>query len=500
MALSPKLVLRQSQTLAITPQLMQAIKLLQLSTLELNAYIETELGKNPLLEREETTEQASDSALSNDPDDSTASDRLETGDWAESELEVSAEAIADKFDAPADSLFPEDLDQSLPISRTGGSDAESDPRAFLENLAETGQSLHDHLANQLGEYVDGQTDRLVGMTVIDEIDENGYFKGSLDDIAERLAVPQSHVEQILKLVQSFDPVGVGARSLEECLTIQLMEQGRFDPAMQALVENLELAAKREFNRLVSICGVDKEDLADMLVELRALDPKPGRGFQGAPITLVVPDILVREEPGGFWGVELNQETVPRLIVNRAYYARIDRTSLTVEEKTYLSEKLQSANWLIKSLDQRARTMIKVGKEIVRQQDGFFVHGVEHLKPLTLKQIADAIDMHESTVSRVTSNKYIATPRGTFEMKFFFTSAIAASDGGDAHAAEAVRQKIKRLIDAEKPDAILSDDQIVRSLMEDGIDIARRTVAKYREAMRIPSSVQRRREKKALISV
>jgi RNA polymerase sigma-54 factor len=266
--------------------------------------------------------------------------------------------------------------------------------------------------------------------------------------------------------------------------------------MKALLDHLELAAKRDFAGLRRKCGVDVEDITEMLSELRALDPKPGRGFSSSPVETVIPDIFVREEQGGTWGIELNPETMPRVLVNRTYYAQIDRATLSVDEKSYLSEQLQSASWLVKSLDQRARTMVKVGKEIVRQQDGFFARGVDHLKPLTLRQVAEAIEMHESTVSRVTSNKYIATPRGVFELKYFFTAAIQSADGGDAHAAEAVRQRIKKLIDAEDPKKVLSDDQLVKALKDDGVDIARRTVAKYRESMRISSSVQRRREKRA----
>ena len=283
-----------------------------------------------------------------------------------------------------------------------------------------------------------------------------------------------------------------ARSLQECLSLQLIERDRFDPAMQKLMENLEIAARRDFRRLADLCGVDQEDVVDMLSELRTLTPRPGSAFAGEPAPTVTPDVYVREMSDGAFSVELNADTLPRVLLDRTYYAEISRVSRTEEDKTFISECQASANWLIKSLDQRARTILKVSSEIVRQQDGFFVHGVRALRPLNLKTVADAVEMHESTVSRVTSNKYVATPRGVFELKYFFSASIPATQGGESHSAEAVRHRIKEMIEKESREAVLSDDQIVERLRAHGIDIARRTVAKYRESLRIPSSVERRR--------
>jgi RNA polymerase sigma-54 factor len=497
MGMSPKLVLRQSQSLQITPQLMQAIKLLQLSSLELSAFVERELVQNPLLERDEVGDGVQDTPPSDDGPDLARDD--ERPDWTSDQLETSSQAVADNLDTAADNVFPEDapvgpLAPSLALPGSNGAALEDRPDIDAFLTRET--SLHEHLSDQMTLAITAPEERLIARMLIDAIDENGYLQAPLDDVAERLGADVEKVEAVLGIIQTFDPVGVGARSLAECLALQLREKNRFDPAMKALLDHLELAAKRDFAGLRRRCGVDVDDITEMLSELRALDPKPGRGFSSSPVETVIPDIFVREEQGGTWGVELNPETMPRLLVNRTYYAQIDRATLTVDEKSYLSEQLQSASWLVKSLDQRARTMVKVGEEIVRQQDGFFARGVDHLKPLTLRQVAEAIEMHESTVSRVTSNKYIATPRGVFELKYFFTAAIQSADGGDAHAAEAVRQRIKKLIDAEDPKKVLSDDQLVRALKEDGVDIARRTVAKYRESMRISSSVQRRREKRA----
>jgi RNA polymerase sigma-54 factor len=304
---------------------------------------------------------------------------------------------------------------------------------------------------------------------------------------------------VLAVLQTFDPPGVFARDLAECLALQLKERDRFDPAMQALVARLDLVARRDFAALKKACGVGDEDLADMIAEIRRLNPKPGLAFGSAPVHPIVPDVFVHPAPDGAWLVELNSDTLPKVLVNQRYYAEVSATARREGEKSYLAECLQSATWLVRALDQRARTILKVANEIVRQQDAFFAHGVEQLRPLNLKTVAEAIGMHESTVSRVTANKYMATSRGIFELKYFFTSAIAAAHGGEAHSAEAVRHRIKQLIDAESAADVLSDDTIVNRLREAGIDIARRTVAKYREALRIPSSVQRRREKQVAAS-
>ena len=328
------------------------------------------------------------------------------------------------------------------------------------------------------------------------MDEGGYLRADLAEIAERLGCDQSKAEQVLACLQGFEPTGVMARDVRECLTLQLKERDRFDPAMAALLDHLDLLARRDMAGLRRACGVDDEDLKDMLAELRALTPRPGAAFGGEPAAPVTPDAVVREGLGGMWHVELNSDALPRLLVDQRYHARVSGGARTDADKTFVADCLASANWLVRSLDQRAKTILKVSSEIVRQQDGFLAFGVEHLRPLNLKTVADAIGMHESTVSRVTSNKYLATPRGVFEMKFFFTAAIQSSDGGVAHSAESVRHKIRQLIEAEREaEAVLSDDRIVEILNEAGVDVARRTVAKYREAMRIPSSVERRRRLK-----
>jgi RNA polymerase sigma-54 factor len=327
------------------------------------------------------------------------------------------------------------------------------------------------------------------------VDEAGYLTGDVATVAEKLGAPLAQVEAVLARLQMFEPAGVFARNLTECLALQLKERDRFDPAMQKLVENLALLARHDLAALRKLCGVDEEDLADMIAELRKLNPKPGRSFDSAQVQPIVPDVFVKPAPDGGWQVELNSDTLPKVLINQRYFAQISKSARGGKEKSYLADCLQTATWLVRALDQRAKTILKVSGEIVRQQDAFFALGVRHLRPLNLKTVADAIGMHESTVSRVTANKYMATTRGIFELKYFFTASIAAADGGEAHSAEAVRDHIRQLIEGEAVADVLSDDTLVDRLREAGIDIARRTVAKYREAMRIPSSVQRRRDRK-----
>jgi RNA polymerase sigma-54 factor len=506
MALTQKLEFRQSQALVMTPQLMQAIKLLQLSNLDLTAYVDAELERNPLLERseEEPPLPGGEPAESDGdrPDDS------RPGDWLGEDLAVTRSAIEDQLGTKLDNVFPEDSGQ-LP-ARAGtdmpaysewaavGSGGRDDGEYNLEAFVTSEATLADHLAEQLSLAIADPVRRLIGQYLIDLVDEAGYLTADVDAVAEKLGASVPDVEAVLAILQGFDPPGVCARSLSECLAIQLKDRDRFDPAMQALVQHIDLLAKRDLNALRKLCGVDEDDLAEMIVEIRRLNPKPGLAFGSVLVQPIVPDVLVRARPDGSWLVELNTDTLPKVLVNQSYYSEISRSARGDKEKVYLTDCLQTATWLVRALDQRARTILKVATEIVRQQDGFLTHGVRHLRPLNLKTVADAIGMHESTVSRVTANKYMATSRGIFELKYFFTSAIAAANGGEAHSAEAVRHRIRTLIDAEELPNVLSDDTIVERLRKDGIEIARRTVAKYREAMRIPSSVQRRRDKQVMV--
>ena len=377
--------------------------------------------------------------------------------------------------------------------KSGGS-FEGDEDGFESSIAQEATLKGQHLEEQVSIAALTDDDRLICMALIDAIDEAGYLRADLAELAQRLGTDIEDVEAVLGVLQGFDPVGVGARDLAECLSLQLKARDRFDPAMQALMSRLELLARRDMAQLTQACGVDAEDIADMIAEIRSLNPKPGLAFGTEKVTPVVPDVFVRLGPDGGWLVELNSDTLPRLLVNNQYFAKVNKGARDKDSKNYLADCLNNANWLVKSLDQRARTILKVSSEIVRQQDAFLTHGVRHLRPLNLRTIADAIQMHESTVSRVTSNKYIATTRGVFELKYFFTASIQAVNGAESHSAEAVRDRIREMIEKEEGVEILSDDRIVSLLTADGVNIARRTVAKYREAMRIPSSVERRRIK------
>ena len=338
-------------------------------------------------------------------------------------------------------------------------------------------------------------DRLIAAALIELLDEAGYLPADLDLVRTQLGATPAHFEDVIAQLQRFDPPGIFARSLQECLALQLREKDRLDPAMEKLLRHLDLLAKRERGALMKLCGVDAEDLTGMIAEIRELNPKPALAFASDVAPPIVPDVMLRPQPGGGWQIELNNDNLPRVLANEKYYARVQASARTKLDRDYLSERWQQANWLVKALHQRATTILKVSSEIVRQQDKFFVHGVQRLRPLILRDIAAAVEMHKSTVSRVTQNKFIATPRGLFELKYFFTTALTRHDGGETVSSEAVREQIRALIEAERPNTILSDDRIAEILREGGIDIARRTVAKYREGMRIASSAQRRREKR-----
>ncbi|HZH50732.1 MAG TPA: RNA polymerase factor sigma-54 [Microvirga sp.] len=468
MSATQRLELRQGQSLAMTPQLLQSIRLLQLSHAELVAYVEAELERNPLLQ----------------------------------EAEGGAFPRSPARQAPAaprpDSARVRSTPRPLPVPKGEASGASSPPgrgqelKPELEATLARPDSLTEHLEAQLDLATAEPAARAIGRHLIHSLDEAGYLTEDVAVVAERTGTTPGEVEALLALIQTFDPPGTGARTLAECLAIQLKERDRLDPVMQTLLGRLDLVARRDFAALRRLCGVDEEDLVDMLSEIRRLEPKPGLAFAPAPVDVLVPDVLVREAPEGGFAVELNPDTLPRILFDRSYHAQVVRSVRSEEDRIFLSECLQTAHWLTRSLDQRARTILKVATEIVRRQEGFFRHGAGALRPLTLKNVAEAIGMHESTVSRVVANKAVGTAGGVFPMKHFFASA--AGDGH--HASAAVRLRIRQLVEAEESaGAVLSDDAIARKLNAEGIGIARRTVAKYREVLRIPSSAERRRRVK-----
>ena len=489
MSISQRIDQRQVQTLVMTPQLQQAIKLLQMSNMELDDFVEQEIEKNPLLERPESGGDEAPIAESGEIKEDFATN--------EGPQEVSQEAAeADVQNTNDEDVWASDgYTGEDRFAKTSGSGSfDDDEFSAAQNIAEK-PSLRTHLREQINvDFID-PSDRMIAAALIEMLDEAGYLPADLTLMRTQLGATPEHFENIIARLQRFDPCGIFARSLQECLALQLKEKNRFDPAMEILLQNLDLLARRENSALMRICKVDAEDLADMIAEIRQLNPKPATAFASDVSVPIVPDVMLRPQPNGGWHVELNTETLPRVLANERYYAQIHTSASKKADKDYIASHWQQANWLVKALHQRATTILKVAAEIVKQQDAFFVHGVHHLKPLVLKDIALLVEMHESTVSRVTQNKYIATPRGLFELKYFFTTAIARGDGGADMSSEAVRARIRMMIENEKPKAILSDDHLSMMLRGEGIDIARRTVAKYREAMNIPTSAQRRREKR-----
>lgn len=482
MALGPRLDLRQSQSLVMTPQLQQAIRLLALSNLELESFIAEAVADNPLVdlanEEGERAAPAESSEIAEAVPGESAGEGLGDGEAA---LDIAGEMLDRDFDTGS--------------SRGSGAGGGEDMPDIGER-ASGEETLAEYLHAQLGAAGGTEVHQFIARQIIDQLDEAGYLTIELAEIADLLGVSMDQAEAGLALVQSLDPTGVGARSLSECLALQAKEADRYDPCMEVLIANLDLLARGNFAQLKRMCRVDDEDLSDMIAELRSYDPKPGCRIGGDAAPPVVPDVFVKPDRAGGWAIALNRETLPRLVIDRQYYAAI-KAGCRKDKSSggWLSEKLADANWLVKALDQRQKTILKVAKEIVRRQEGFFRRGVSALVPLTLRDVADAVEMHESTISRVTSNKFLNCGRGTFELKYFFSSGVASDSGDGAASAEAVKAAIKDLIDAEKPDAILSDDTLVDLLKAKGYTLARRTVAKYREAIGLGSSVQRRRQKK-----
>ncbi len=476
--------LRQSQNLVMTPQLQQAIKLLQLNNIELNEFIEEELERNPLLEKD-----------TGNSDDSTAKDNTSTE-------QTEKDSMDDTFDnAYEPSSSASDFDSGSASIGAGGSSKFEDPDYSFENRLADEKTLREYLQDQLFLAFDDARDRMIGSMLIDQLDSNGWLRADNNELAEQLGCKVERIERLLSKMKGFDPTGIFASGLPECLSLQLEEKGTLDQYMRTLIDNLDMLANYEHKKLADLCGVNETYLNDMITEIRECNPKPASEFEHLVVQTAIPDVLMKRRPknlGGGWRVELNHETLPRVLINQEYYAEIKNAAGGDKaSKEYITTQMNNASWLVKAMDQRAKTILKVASEIIEEQDAFFNYGIEFLKPMKLSDIAEKIDMHESTVSRVTTNKYIGTPRGLFELKFFFTTALGGDNGSMAHSAESVKARIKAMIDAEDPKKILSDDKLVEMLKDENIDIARRTVAKYREAMHIGSSVQRRKQKKHL---
>jgi RNA polymerase sigma-54 factor len=503
----PHLALKQMQSLVMTPALKQAIALLQMNNLELEAMIEAEMQDNPFLERGDGNSQDTGGA-----DDDTPTEREREYNTLnnyqapdeKSLAETRAENLdGDKLEYDTGNVFSEEGNGQMQFetSRGAGRDQFDDPDFSFENRMTREDSLFDHVATQIQLEFAAPQDRMIASSLTEGLDEAGYYRGNLHEVARQLDCEISDVEMVLARCQQFDPSGIFAVNLAQCLEIQLREQGLLTPVMQVMLVNIGLLEKHDFKTLQKKCGVDEATLKEMLISLRRLDPKPGAKFNHDVAQTLIPDIVMKKsrDPNhaDAWTVELNPDTLPRVLINRRYAAMIDTKGIKKEEKTYLMDKYQGAQFLIRAMDQRAQTIVKVAAEIVRQQEGFFNYGVSYLKPLVLRDIAAQVEVHESTVSRVTTGKYMTTPRGLFELKYFFSSAIGASNGhnGMVHSSNAIKARIKELIDAEDANAVLSDDELAEKLKEENIPVARRTVMKYREALGLGSSVERRRQKR-----
>lgn len=493
MALGPRLDLRQTQSLVMTPQLQQAIKLLAASNLEIETFIAEALEANPLLDTGGPADVAEPERieLAPPPGEDATADQLMLAGGGEGDAPLDLAAVDRDWDT-GDGEAPSLRDAEWGAASASGGDFDELPD--WEQLRAAEVTLTEHLEGQIGALTRDPETAFIARHIIGLLDEAGYLATPLEEIAADLGVDFDAAETGLALVQSLDPSGVGARNLAECIAIQAREADRYDPCMAALIANLDLVARGEVERLKRLCRVDDEDFADMLRELRSYNPRPGLAFAPSDSTAVVPDILITANASGGWDIRLNEDTLPKLIVNRGYFVELKAGATDKQSQGWLKEKLADAHWLIRALDQRQKTILKTAAEIVKQQDGFFRRGVSELRPLTLREVAEQIEMHESTVSRVTSNKYLWCERGTFELKYFFTSGVASADGEGASSA-AIKARIKALIDAETVKNILSDQQLAEMLQKEGFDLARRTVAKYREAIGLGSSAERRRAKK-----
>lgn len=490
--MKPSLQLKFSQQLTMTPQLQQAIKLLQLSTLDLQQEIQEALDSNPLLEVEEGNDEPQVEKNNIDSDDSAT--------------EASATASSDTLEA-GDALEKNDLPDELPIDSTWDEyySASSAPAPGPSNddeqifQGETTEDIQEHLSWQMRLTHFSDTDRAIATAIIDSIDESGYLTVTLEDILDAVnsedmeePIEMDEIECVLKRIQMFDPIGSGSRSPQECLMVQLRQFSEDTPwlneAKQLIEEYSDLLSSKDYRTLMRKSRLKEDQLREAMRLLQTLNPRPGSALVTKEPEYVIPDVSVAKK-NGRWVVELNPDSLPKLSVNQQY-AAMSRRAKNSSDSQFIRSHMQEAKWFIKSLESRNETLMKVANCIVQQQMGFFEHGPEMMKPMVLNDVAEMVDMHESTISRVTTQKYMHTPRGIFELKYFFSSHVATESGGEC-SSTAIRALIKKLVAAEKPSKPLSDSKIASLLAEQGIKVARRTIAKYRESLSIPPSNQRK---------
>jgi RNA polymerase sigma-54 factor len=491
MALAPKLEIKQTQSLLLTPELRQAIGLLQMNNLELSEMLEQELQSNPLLERE-------NDRLADTPDNSTPTIddvNAETpNEYAEDPIAPDMDLSNQYDDADSDIQGDTSFETAdwADYNHSKSRRTDDDNFDYVEQKLADEKSLYRLLDEQIFGHFSKPHDRLLAKVLSEHLDAAGYFRGDLTQIAQRLKTSPEKLQSVLAILKTFEPSGLFAESLSECLKIQLEDLQQLTPSFSVLLDNLPLVADRKLKELCKLCSCSPDELSTMLSALKSLNPKPAADWFCTPTSYIIPDVFVKASANGSYRVELNNMSLPRLLINQTYYAELKQNKTT---SRYLKENLSHANFLIKALHQRATTILRVTEEIVLRQYRFFEHGVEYLKPLTLKDIAEALEINESTVSRVTSHKYMSTPRGLFELKYFFSQAAGSYIGNTDTSTTAIKHKIKQLIDNETPANILSDDKLVELLGQEGIKIARRTVAKYREALGIETSAQRKRHKR-----
>ncbi|WP_242472619.1 RNA polymerase factor sigma-54 [Ectothiorhodospira mobilis] len=488
--LKPSVQLRLGQNLTMTPQLQQAIRLLQLSTLELQAQIQETLETNPMLEalEEGETEQEGEATEARDQ---------EAREATEAPTEQDSGGDTGTGDIPEELPVDSNWDDIYDIPPSGPGPAEPEGRDLFENQSGPAESLHEHLMWQIHLSSMSEQDRAIALTLVDALNEDGYLAEPLEQIHASLggdeAVGLDEVEAVLHMVQHLDPVGVGARDLSECLALQLAQLPPDTPWLQEarllVTEHLDALGARDHKGLQRRLRLDAEQLQQVIALIQTLNPRPGALISASAPEYIVPDVFVRKREGR-WQVELNPEIAPRLRVNPLYASYVRRADSS-EDNTYLRNNLQEARWFIKSLQSRNETLLRVGTAIVEHQRAFLEYGEEAMKPLVLRDIAEQLEMHESTISRVTTQKYMHTPRGIFEFKYFFSSHVGTADGGEC-SATAIRAMIRKLIAEEPGNKPMSDSKIAQILVDRGIHVARRTVAKYREAMAIPPSSERKR--------
>jgi len=472
--------IKQSQSMVMTPQLQQAIKILQLSNVELQEYVEQQIEENPFLDNPVSEVENTDSEIDEKSEPDMVPDSEKDYSWDDDQV------------SPA--IYDSDSPTYTGVGKSGGSDF-SENEYGIEQIASPKITLKDHIIDQINIDIIDPVQKMVALHLADMLDDNGYLSGDLNSLSQVLKCDFKEIELTLEVLHGFEPTGVFARNLQECLALQLKEKDRFDPAMQRFVENIDMFAKRDIKGLKRVCKVDEEDLLQMCEEIKALNPRPGSSFSSENVQVLYPDVFLKRGDKGKWILEINNEILPRVLVNRKYYSEVECKVNDKSSKKFLTDQFSTANWLVKALDQRANTILKVATELVMQQDGFFKKGIHFLKPLVLSDIAQKIEMHESTVSRVINGKYIATHMGIYELKYFFSSSVGSTNGIEDVSSKRIKFMIKELIDKEKGVSVLSDAKIASILKAKGIDVARRTVMKYREAMGIGSSVQRRADKK-----